>query len=109
MSGVRLQSHYVQVDLRVRRSANLTLYRLWQLPLVDVWELLNGFLFRSPAGNARRLIARARFASGNIRLSTIDPAQARVAVGACRSGRHRLAILLRAREVRKPRQPHCNS
>jgi len=59
MSAVELTSPTFQVDLRVRRSANLTLYRLWQLPLVDVWELLNGFLFRSPAGNARRLIARA--------------------------------------------------
>ena len=37
---------------------NLILGQLWQLFFIDVLKLLNALVFRSPAGNARRLIAR---------------------------------------------------
>jgi len=33
--------------------------RLWRVLFVDVWKLLKGFWFRSPAGSAPRLTARA--------------------------------------------------
>lgn len=50
----------------------------------------------------------ACFASGNIRPSLIDAAQADVTVGARGSGGPRLAILLRVCKVRKTHQQYCD-
>src|SRR6476661_5192688 len=78
----------------------------WQPGFVDVLKLLNGFLFRSLAGN-RGVGLHARIASGNIRLSLIDAALADVAVGACRSGGYRGAVHLRTHDAGETRQQYC--
>jgi hypothetical protein len=69
--------------------------------------------FREPCSShflvAGGIRLHPRFGRGNIRLATMDAAQADVAIRARGSGGQRLAISLRACGIRETRQQYCNN